>query len=249
MRAVSKGLLGLIFSFLFLIFISLSAINFQFLNQSYLFFIFDSQHVYSQLPNLLASSLPNAPNLPREEKEGYTEIIKKLSPEIFEKIIKENLTNSLDFIWGKTNKIVVFVPAQKLGIGKTDFQWNPTPQIYQQIKIANGIGQKIFLSWALVLALLLGCYLLYSRLTETKKLLSGNSLLIINGSTLVIIGLLLEAAMFFVAKTLPAQMEPSQAVLKFLFSSILPPMVLLWILAGGLLIFGGMIFKRISRKL
>lgn len=247
MKQVAKIILGLVFSFLFLVFVLLSALNFQLLNKNYLFSVFEKGGIYHQLPVLLAESLPNDPNIPGEEKEGFANLAKSISPGLLEEIIKENVTLSLDFIWGQTDKIAVLIPAKKLGIGATDVRWSPNPQLAGNLNVVNGIGQKLLLAWYLGLAILTGLFVLYSRLTSSRKFASANMLLIINGTLLLVFSLLVEAVAYVLPRTFPANPEPSQALIKFAFGQILPQILIIWIICGILLLLGGIVLRKVAK--
>lgn len=244
MRAFARVLLGVVFSINFLVFVFLSSINFQFLNKSYLFYVFDSTNIYAQILDLAQNSLPNDPKLPLQERVAYTSIAKKFSPQILEKTIKDNLVNCLDFIWGKTDKINIFLPAKDLGLGRVDIHWSPNSDIYKSLKGVNGLGRTLIFAWLFALLTLIALFIFVYLLTEKRRLVGVGSLLTINGVLFILVGSILEGGMFFVVKTLPISLEPAQALLKLSFSTILPQLVLLWIVWGFIVVCVGILLRR-----
>lgn len=227
MRPVIRLFSNLIFLLVFFVFLLLSAVNFQLLNQNYLFGIFESGGLYRNLPVLLSASLPNDPNLSAEERGGYATIVGNIPAADFKEITETNLGNFLDFVWGKTDTVTVSVAAKRMGLGKTDISWSPKPDLQKKLAGFMGIGQKIFAVWLVSFAVLIVAYLL---------LRPSGMFLILYGIFLTFSGLVIEGVAYLLPRTFPAQLEPAQALLKLVFTSVVPQIVLVWIIVGILII-------------
>lgn len=196
-------------------------------------------------------SIPNDSNLSKEEKLGYRLIISKISPETLEKIIEGSVTNTLKFVHGSTTDIILSFPVKEIGLGPKNISWSlsQNPQARESLNIIHGIGTKIFILWFFVLFLLIGLFFLYGKVTNSYKFLGGGRLLITNGLFLFTSGLFLNLVLPLASKTFPAQLEPSQALVGILFSSLLPEVGFVWSVLGLIIFIAGISIFLIERKM
>lgn len=249
-KKFQKIVIGFLFSLLFLIFVVLSSLNFLILNDKYLFYVFEKHNLYERIPKELAPTFINDPNLSREERLGYSLIFKNIPSQTVERIIKTNFTNVLSFIHGKNSDIVIYFPAKELKLGPHDINWsyldNAPQNAKNSLSIIKGAWIKLFFLWIVILLFLVGLFLLYGKVALNK--LAGRRLLVINGSILYILGSLFYVIPQTIAQTFPVRLEPSQAIIKILFSTLIPEMALIWIISGIVLFIVGLILVFLERR-
>ncbi len=241
MRNALKIFIGSISTSLLITLVLLATIRFELLNKSFLFQTFEKHNVYKQLPILLASSLPNDPNLPEEEKIAYAEFVKNISPQVIKPLIEDNLTQIIDFLNGKSSDIVISFSLQGIGFENlSGIRWSlsqiPDKDLREKIKMANGIGNALIIAGGIILAILTGLFFLYGRLTTPKKLLGGKSILLSAGTYILIAGAISKFSAMTIGKELINGKEPSQKILGLLVSSLLPEVTNTWLIIGGVLI-------------
>ena len=250
MNKLEKILIGFIFSLLFSFFVILSSLNFPLLNDKFLFYVFEKHNLYERIPKELGASFINDPNLSVEEKLGYTLIVRNIPPNTFEKILKTNITSALKFVHGKSNDMVIYFPAKELRLGPQDLSWsfsqNSPPNTKGTLSLINGIWIKFFILWFVTLLSLIGLFFLYGKASLQK--LAGRRFLIINGSLLYILGALLFVISQILAQTFPTKLEPSKALIKILFLSLIPEIALTWIIFGASLFMIGILAILIERR-
>jgi len=247
---LEKILIGFIFSLLFSFFVILSSLNFPLLNDKFLFYVFEKHNLYERIPKELGASFINDPNLSVEEKLGYTLIIRNIPPNTFEKILKTNITSALKFVHGKSSDMVIYFPAKELRLGPQDLSWsfsqNSPPNTKGTLSLINGIWTKLFTLWFVTLLSLIGLFFLYGKASLQK--LAGRRLLIINGTILYILGALLFVIPQLLAQTMPSKLEPSQALIKILFSTLIPEIALTWLISGVVVFMIGFSILLIERR-
>lgn len=250
MRKFQKIIIGFFFSLFFLIFVVLSSLNFFILNDKYLFYVFGKHNLYERVPKELAPAFINDPNLSREERLGYSLIIRNISPQTVEKIIKTNFTNVLSFVHGKNSDILIYFPAKELKLGPQDINWsyseNTSPNTNGSVSNIKGIWIKLFFLWIVILLFLVGLFLLYGKVALDK--LAGRRLLVINGTILYIFSSFLFVAPQILAQTFPDRLEPSQVIIKILFSTLIPEVAFTWIILGIVVFIAGLILVFLERR-
>lgn len=239
MNALGRALSGVLFLLLLILCIILGTFRFELLNTSFLFSSFERHGVYKELPLALANSLPNDPNLVKEEKLGFTQIANIVSPDLSKRIIENNITPILDFVNGTAEDIKIFIPAKEFGLGSKDMTWSLS-QLPGSSASAfaglHGLGQRILIIFLIILALLIGLFIW----------IKNKNLLLISGVAVIFLGGISRLFFFFLEKTLPAKLEPAQALLKLLASSLFADIAISWMIIGIVLIIGGIIYKEIG---
>lgn len=254
MRLLGKISIGIIFTLLFLFFNLLGTIRFELLNSTFLFGSFQRNNVYATLPQVLAQSLPNDPNVPKAERGDYANIAKSIKPDTVKKIIETNFLQVLNYINGESDDIKISVSPKEIGIpGGASITWSlsqmQSKESGSKLDIAKGIGNKILLSWSVVLSLLIGLFFLFGRLTKPKSLLGGKTLLVIEGVIIIVIGIAARLFSLVMEKSMPQTLEPSQALIKLLASSLFPDIAVTWVICGVLvIILGKVIAPHASKK-
>lgn len=243
MKSFEKSVIGLVFSLLFFASLILGTLYFQILNPNYLFGVFEKHEVYKKLPYLLATSIPNDPNLSYEEKIGYSAILANIPPSLFKEIIEANLTQALNFAHAREDSIEISFPTKKLGLGPTDARWslseNANPALREQLKNIHGIASKILVLWFVALSALIALFFLYGRVTESKKMIGGYVLLLANGIALLLSSLIVKFFLIQIARDLPNQPEPAQKLLGLLAQSLFSEIIFSWIVIGIIVTLAG----------
>ncbi|MBI4097437.1 MAG: hypothetical protein HY426_00170 [Candidatus Levybacteria bacterium] len=254
MRKIKKIIIGLIFSLVFFLFVITTSVNFQLLNSSYLFSVFERHQIYNELPKILSDSLLNDPKLSAEEKLGLSMIFKNIPPAVVQSITQQNLTQVQSFIDGKSKDIVIFIPTKSLGLAPSDQTWslsqNAPPQLKSQLQVLNGLKTKIIIFWILLLTALIILFFVYLKLASNGKISGGKYLLILNGSVLAGLGITAKVLLLAIEQGPKNAREPSQAILALLASSLFSEIVYLWIIIGLILILSsGIIIAAEKRSL
>lgn len=243
MRNFEKSAIGLIFSALFFVSLILGTLYFQILNSSYLFSVFEKHKVYEKLPYLLATSIPNDPNLNFEERFVYSAVLSNIPPSLFKEIIEGNLSQALDFVHGQRENIEILLPTKQLGLGPADVRWsiseNANPVLQERLKFVHGIATKILVLLTLALLGLVGLFLLYGKVANSKYKIGGYVLLLANGIALLLSSLIVKFFLIQMARDLPNQPEPAQKLLGLLAGSLFSEIIFSWIIIGILVTSAG----------
>lgn len=251
MKVFEKIILGIVFSLLCILLLLLATIRFELLNSSFLFWSFQRNNVYTKLPTVLAQSLPNDPHIKRDEQGDYANIVNSINPQTTQRIIESNLQQILNYINGKSDDITIRIFAKDFAIlDGSDIKWSLS-QMQQhdaqtsenRFAFIQGLGNKILLVLFIIFSILIGLFLLYGRLTNPKSLLGGKKLVLITGILTCVLGIALRIFSFIIEKSLQQKLEPSQAILKLLASSLFPDISITWIILGGVLILMAMWFE------
>ncbi len=230
MRVFKKVLAGLLITPLLLFFLILTTITFQILNPSYLFPSLERNGAYEKILRLLAESLPNDPNIPKEEREAYAKIVGSIKTQTTKRIVEENLSQVLNFLHGKSNDIKILIPAQEIGIlGTKDINWslakNPSVQAALKTNLFFGVWNKLLLAWLVILLVIAVLFLI-----------GGKIIIFIEGVIVILFSVLAKIYLFILATTLPSHGEPSQRLLSFLASTLLAEITTVWLVIGVILI-------------
>ncbi|MDO8583543.1 MAG: hypothetical protein Q7R51_03350, partial [bacterium] len=215
---------------LFLTFILLTTLRFEILNKSFLFGTLERNNVYTKLPMLLASSFPNDPNLPKEDRIEYAEFAKNISPQVVKPLIEDNLAQAIDFINGESKDINLSFALNGVGFeNSTGIRWSlselPDKNLQQSIKMVNGAGNILIIAWTLVLTILVGLFFI-----------EGKTILLIGGIYITAISLVIKLGLLTIGKELDEALEPSQKLLGLLTTSLFPEITTTWLLIGIMLI-------------
>lgn len=256
MRTFKKIALGFFFFLFSIVFLLLTTLYFELLSSSFLFGSFERNNVYEKLPQALVASLPNDPNLSKEEQMGYSEIIAKIDPKQIKKIVEKNAESILNFIHGKSEDAGFYLPAKDLGIpdARENISWsisqNANPQLQERINLANGIGTKILILWFIFLLVLIGLFFLYGKLTSPKHMLGGSTLLILTGALILCLSTVLKFYLILISKELGKEpdIEPSQVLLSHLSSSLFTEIITTWIILGAILTIFGIFLTKLYSK-
>lgn len=241
MRNALKTFIGTISASLLITLILIATIRFELLNKSFLLDSFEKHNVYKQLPILLASSLPNDPSLPEEEKIAYTEFVKNIPPQVIKPLIEDNLTQVIDFLNGRSKDMVISFSLQGIGFqDASGIRWSlsqiPDKDLQERIKAANGIGNALIIAGGIMLTILVGLFFLYGRLSTPKKLLGGRSILLSAGVYILVISAICKFSITTVGKELINGKELSQKILGLLVASLSPDIITTWLIIGSVLI-------------
>lgn len=252
MKRFEKFAIGAFFSISLSLFLILTTIYFQLLNDNYLFGVFEKYSVYEKIAPAISKTIPNDPNLSDEERFTYSTILKNSSPNIIKEAIETNLTQILNFIHGKSNDVIISLPIKEMGLSPTDIKWslsqNSTQELKNQMNIVHGIALKILILWIIVFMLLISLYLLYGKIAKANILLGGNRLLITNGLWILITGSISKFSINQMVQNLPANAQPSQQIIVILASSLFSEIISGWSVIGFFLLISGIIIFVIDKK-
>lgn len=248
MKIAARGFIGTLFALLVTVFILLITIRFEILNKSFLFGVFEKHNVYGQLPNLLVTSLPNDPNLTDEERLGYTEFAKNISPQVIKPLIEDNFGQVIDFLNGDSKDIVISFALNGVGFENVgSIRWSisqiPDKNTQEQIRSLNGIGNTLIIAWVTVFIVLVALFFLYGRLTTPKSWIGGKTLLLSSGVSIFTMSVFTKIALIFIGKGLVEGKEPAQKLLALLSTSLFSEITITWLMIGGMLILLWLIMK------
>lgn len=252
MKTAEKIIIGASFSLLFSLWIILSSLYFLLLNENYLIASFERHNVYTRVPKLLAESLPSDPNLTDDERLAYSLIFTNIPPKFIEKILVDNVSSVGNFIHGRRDNLIVSLPAKELGISQANLEWSMSRdadlKTRSQLEGLHGVATKILILWIIVLIGIVSLFLVYGKVTNSKKMLGGYHLLLVSGTSLTV----LSAVLFIVFHQLSVELlkgiEPSQKILGLLLSTILTEVSFAWIVTGVIVVTLGIVLKLISEK-
>lgn len=224
MKNALKFFLGSFSASLFIVLILLVTIRFELLNKSFLFGSFEKHNVYAQLPALLANSLPNDPNLSKEEARGLAEFAGNISPQVIKPLIEDNLTQAINYLNGDSQDIIFSLSLPGVGFENTSsIRWAlseiPDKNLQEKIKMLNGIGNTIIFAMVIILAILVGLFFL-----------SGRKILLTGGALIITISLISKLFLMIIGKELINGREPSQKLLGLLSSSLIFDITTTWLL-------------------
>lgn len=243
MRLFGKFILLTTFSTLFTSAVLLSFLQFQLLNQDYLFKLFDKYELYSKAPQVLVESLSNDPNLTPSERKEYQKAIQKVAPAELKKITKDILGDTLSYLNGKSDKIQINFSAKVLGIKGKDINISvlDIPGLSDQLKFLQSFSQSLFIQLVVVLFVMSVLLIGYGQLTIPKRWV-GSMLLISNGAGLMFVSCVLALATWVLARSMPTtELEPSQALIKLLLPTVILDILKLWVLIGLLVLIIGIV--------
>ncbi|MDP2638512.1 MAG: hypothetical protein Q8P26_05635 [Candidatus Levybacteria bacterium] len=241
MNIIEKAFFGIIFIFFISILVIISTLKFEILNKSFLFGSFERHNIYSQLPNLLASSLPNDPNIPEDEKISYTDFAKNISPQIIKPLIEDNLKQIIDFANGQSKNIVISIAISGVGFRDTSgIYWSlselPDKNLQKNIQSMNGLGNVLIFTFGITLLILTGLFFLYGKMFTPKDPLGGRIMLLVSGIFIAAISVFIKIILMIIGKELLNGAEPSQKLLGLLATSLFPEMTTTWLVVGIVLI-------------
>lgn len=230
MKTATRIFVGSISTSLFIALILLTTIRFEILNKSFLFGSFEKHNVYAKLPFLLADSIPNDPNLSKEEKIGYAEFVRNISPQIAKPLIEDNLTQVIDFLNGQSKDIIISFSLNGIGFENTSgIRWSlaeiPDKNLQEKIRESNGIGNLLIIAGLIVLAILTSLFFL-----------SGKAILLSGGVYIIIISLISKYLLMTIGKELMNGRELSQKLLGLLSASLFSDITTTWLVMGVMLI-------------
>lgn len=242
MKTVGKIFIGIISALLFIILILLATIRFELLNKTFLFGSFEKHNAYAQLPTLLASSIPNDPSFSGEEKIGYAEFIKNISPQVIKPLIEDNLTQVIDYLNGHSKNIALSFSLNGIGFQDTSgLRWSlaevTDKNLQERIRAFNGVGNTMIFAMGIILVALVGL-----------SFLSGRTILLSGGVYIAATSLISKIFSTTIDKELMNSLGTSQKLLGLLSSSLLSDITNTWLLMGTLLILLWVIL-RISAKI
>jgi len=230
MKTTLKFFLGSFSTSLFIVLMLLVTARLELLNKSFLFGTFEKHDAYVKLPLLLAVSIPNDPNLSKEEKIGYAEFVKNISPQVIKPLIENNLTQVIDYLNGQSKDIVLSFSLNGVGFqDASGIRWSITQisdkNLQEKIKAFNGIGNTLIVTMGIVLTILIGLFFL-----------SGKTILLSGGIYIVATSLISKLFLMTIYKELINGQEISQKILGFLSTSLFPDIINTWLIMGGILI-------------
>lgn len=242
MKSALKFFLGSLSTSLFIVLMLLIAIRLEVLNKSFLFGSFEKHNVYAQLPTLLASSIPNDPSFSGEEKIGYAEFIKNISPQVIKPLIEDNLTQVIDYLNGQSKNIVLSFSLNGIGFqDASGLRWSlaetTDKNLKGRIEAFNGAGKTMIFAMGIILVILVGLFFL-----------SGRTMLLSGGIYIAATSLISKIFSTSIDKELTNNSGTSQKLLGLLSTSILSDITITWLLMGTLLILLWVIL-RISAKI
>jgi hypothetical protein len=242
MKNALKFLFGSLSTSLLIVLMLLVTIKLELLNKSFLFGSFEKHNVYAQLPPLLASSLPNDPILSREEKVGYAEFIKNISPQVIKPLIEDNLSQAIDYLNGQSKNIVLSFSLNGIGFQDvSSLRWSlaetTDKNLQERIEALNGIGNTLTIVISIISAILVGLFFL-----------SGRTMLLSGGVYIAVTSLISKIFSATIDKELINGPGTSQKLLGLLSSSLFSDITTTWLLMGALLILLWIIL-RISAKI
>jgi hypothetical protein len=250
-------IVGILFFFFFVLFLLLTTVKFQLTDYDHVTMSFTTHQIYAQIPAFLQKAITEQKGKTvDEESKGYREIVKRLTPDVTQRIIETNLRSVFLYFDGKTDDIVVYVPRQELGIETSGDSASFTISLSQvgqgrfreQIQWLNGITQKLLLAWFVVIFALLGLLYLHYLLGE-KKLKRTGKLLIGTGGIVILLSLFLRFYVNHLFNIVVMSAEPSQRLFGILVSAFMPQMINTWFIIGGVVVVLGIALLVIPMKL
>lgn len=236
MKTFEKFVIRIFFSSIFLNFVILTSLNFQILNPSYLFNVFEKNNTYEKTATIFAQSLVTNPNLDASQKQALILLTQNIPPALVKQAVEQNLTRTLDFVHGKAEDVEIRLPTQQLGFSgenqSTSLLKNADPQLREQLNFIQGIGPRLLILWVIELGLLILLFLLYGKFVNPKKILGGYPLLISSGILLLILSLILKFLSFQISNSWAITGETSQKILFLYGVPLLSEIAFIWILIG-----------------
>ncbi len=204
MKLIAKVLLTILFLPLFLIFILSVNVRFQLLNPIFWEKTLTSNNVYSELASSITGNLENrmeAEGIPSSEGTMITDLI---TPENLQELATKNIENILTFANGKATDLIVFIPINRIpksslptSLGKfseemklTDLltTFNVPDVTDSQIKNISQVGKSSFISFSVLLSLLLLDILgLYFLTTLGKRMVAPALAFLLAGTVSVVL--------------------------------------------------------------
>lgn len=232
MKRFGKIAAGILFVFVFLLFLIVGTVRFELLNSWFVFSSLERNGVYERLPSELAKALPNDPQLNDEEKEAYAKIVAVIPPEKLQSLFEKNVSSVLNYLNGGSKDITISLSLSDVGIPLgEDITWSlsktPPQDFRDRMAVVYGIGNMLFMVWVVLIALLL---LLYRAV--------GKRILLITGIFIVLLGGVGRLFLWIVSSNTHISPEPSQVFLALLSISILPDIAISWLFVGILLVMG-----------
>lgn len=242
MKNVLKFFFGSLSTSLFIALMLLITIRFELLNKSFLFGSFEKHNVYAQLPPLLASSLSNDIILSGEEKIGYAEFIKNISPQVIKPVIEDNLSQVIDYLNGQSKNIVLSFSLNGIGFQDVSgLRWSlaetTDKNLQERIGAFNGAGNTMIFAMGIILVALVGLFFL-----------SGRTILLSGGAYIAATSLISKIFSTSIDNELINNSGTSQKLFGLLSTSLFPDIITTWLLMGILLILLWIIL-RISAKI
>jgi hypothetical protein len=240
---VKKIFLSFLFSLLFTFFLLLTSVKFLFLNSDFLFASLARHKVYAEIPRFLEVAL-NQQNLKLEpeERQAYAAIAKRVTPELMQRTTEENISQILNFLHGRSTNLQIYLPTGELGLETADFYWSAdnlqNPQMQNLLKNLYASTNYLVLACLVLGVIVLGLFVY----------LKSPGILLTTGSLVLVIGLVGRVFILVLVQTLPQETEPSAILLALIGNSILADALLVWIVLGGLLLSGGIVWK-LARRL
>lgn len=242
MKTVGKIFLGIIFTFLLIIFVLLATIKFELLNKSFLFAAFEKHNTYAQLSPLIADYLQNTSNFSDEEKTAYAEFVKNIPPQDVKSLIENNLSQAIDFLNGQSQNIILSFSLPGVGFeNASGIHWSlsqlPDKNLREKINSLDETGNILIIAGVVVLTILIGIIILY-----------GRGILLTGGIFVVIVSLIGKLTFIIIGNDLMNKQELGQKMLGLLSSSLSPDITTSWLIVGGTLILLWFIFHISTKK-
>lgn len=241
MKNVLKFLFGSLSASLFIVLMLLVTIKLELLSKSFLFGSFEKHNVYAQLPTLLASSRPNDPSLSGEEKIGYAEFIKNISPQVVKPLIEDNLSQVIDYLNGQSKNIVLSFSLNGIGFQDVSgLRWSlaetTDKNLQERIGAFNGVGNTMIFAMGIILVALVGLFFL-----------SGRTILLSGGAYIAATSLISKFSLMAIGKELINGKEISQKILGLLSASLISDITDTWLIMGCVLILLWLILRIMSK--
>lgn len=248
MKVVAQSVIVFFFVFFSIVLLLLTTIRFQILNSSFLFSNFQKHGVYQDMPQMLAESLSNDPNMEKADRASYADMAKGVKPEDIQKLIESNLTHVFDFIYGKSTDVTFMFPVA-LGTAQEqdiNFSLSQNPEMEKRLATFSGVGNSLTIVWVVLIFILGGLFALYGRVVGAWW--KARRLLAYSGFSILLLGVLAKIESITIGKELLKGKEPSQKILGLLVNSLLPDVTITWIIIGVALVIIWFIL-RMSKKI
>jgi hypothetical protein len=233
----------------------MTSIKFQLLNESFVLGSFRNHNVYEKIPGFLESALEEqSEDLDEEELEGYSGIAKQFTPVVAQEIVETNIKEILSFMTGKSDEIIVFFPARKLGIQLDKDMGDRIPLTTiapnfpkKHLEYMSNVGKWVTIGWVMAITLCAVLLLLHYQLGRKKKTKATAILLMFSSLTIIIFGLIAHFFFIQITHDLAESKEPSQRIISILSSSSLPDMINTWMVISVVFLSSGICLLALFR--
>jgi len=80
----------------------LGTLRFEILNSSFIFSSLERNNIYEKIPPEFAKSIPNDPNISKDERGNYAKIVADVPAAQIKNVFERNLSSILNFFDGKS---------------------------------------------------------------------------------------------------------------------------------------------------